>query len=146
MVQTVSISLGNWGSKRTVPKTTESAIGRAWMSPCVSLTANGLPLSHIKSSTSVAPKSHREPPSSWLCYHDGFFSSAARFWPSFCYWCLPPPPDPIEALCLHSLLGPLALWGETVLFSEPSIILGGEGFWHLQERRSWFGTTEKEKS
>ena len=52
-----------WRRKKDFAQDPRSSyFGRAWMSPQVSLTANGLSFSHIKSSTSVAPKSHTELP------------------------------------------------------------------------------------
>lgn len=115
-----------------------------WMSPQVSLTANGLPLSHIKSSTSVARRATQSCLSSCLCHHTDFFlfccqilvklllmMSASSTWP------------------YGNFMATFPFWasntqGETVLFSDSNIVLAGDGFSHLQG--SWFGTKEKEKS
>lgn len=80
MVQIISIFQGNQGSERTMPKITESATGRAWISHQINLTTNSLTVLHIRSTATVSWKSHTEYPSSCLCYTAAFFL--------LCYWIL----------------------------------------------------------
>lgn len=145
MVQTKSIFQGNQGSKRTMPKTTESATGRTWMSPQVSLTENGL-LSYNKNSTSVSPKSHTEFPEQLPPLCNSFFL--------FCWWIL------IKLLimmcasstwCYRGFMAAFSFRASCTLtinglISKASIILVGEVFSYFQGTRSQSGTKKKEKS